>query len=125
MLLGSDGHDASNAIVLTSDAEFNMRELADGSQPSIEVPCVCLLEELIRRGRPNISLLKLDCEGAEGGLLSDLADDGYLRHVDHIVGEWHGLETLPVIRRAMEPTHLIEFAPSSYSHGLFFAHATE
>lgn len=121
LLLGSDGHDASNAVVMTSDTRFNMHELEQGSQSSVEVPCISLLDELIRRGRPNISILKLDCEGAEGGLLTDLSQDGYLRHIDCIVGEWHGTEMLPVIQESLGYTHVITLHPSQHSHGLFFA----
>mgnify|MGYP001093261073 CR=1 FL=1 len=34
-------------------------------------------------------LMKIDCEGAEYGILKDLSDNGYMKRINVIIMEWH------------------------------------
>lgn len=48
-----------------------------------------IIEQLHATDRRRRILLKLDCEGSEYDILSDLNDSGMLRLISGIVGEWH------------------------------------
>lgn len=43
----------------------------------------------IMRAHEESCLMKIDCEGAEYGILEDLIDSGIIRKVDTIIMEWH------------------------------------
>jgi FkbM family methyltransferase len=69
----------------------------------------------------NVDLLKLDCEGAEGVILSELAAAGMLRQVRFICGEWHRFPTIPRIVQALRDTHHLNVLQGLDPLGLFFA----
>jgi FkbM family methyltransferase len=88
----------------------------------IRVPAINVLALLKKYSHPPIDVLKLDCEGAEGVILDDLAQSGYLRKVRFVCGEWHGLPTTARIRAAVSETHHLELHPGNQTLGLFFAY---
>jgi FkbM family methyltransferase len=81
------------------------------------MPALWVIE--LWRGR-NISFcdfLKLDCEGAEIGILSELARAGFLHNVGMIVGEWHALDpfkrtgdaVMKELNEILRATHTVKF----------------
>ena len=86
------------------------------------VPAVGIVELLERRGKPEIDLLKLDCEGAEAEILEALAEAGYLSRVGWIRGEWHHFPTIPRIEAALAATHIYNFHRDEAPWGAFIAH---
>lgn len=69
-----------------------------------------------------VSILKLDCEGDEGGLLHDLLAAGWLSRVQYICGEWHGQSNAEAVERVLSATHLVEVCRGGdLNIGAFFA----
>lgn len=87
----------------------------------IIVDAIPFVEDLNRRGRNDISILKLDCEGAELELLQDLKANEYLPKIGFIVGEWHVQSQLKALKELLEPTHITEFINPHLQNGGFFA----
>jgi FkbM family methyltransferase len=83
------------------------------------VPALFIGELWRSKGLASCDLLKLDCEGAEAGLLRVLAEAGLLAGVGRVVGEWHAAdgrrETAEDVKRQLRavlgPTHEITFNP--------------
>lgn len=85
----------------------------------IEVDAVTL-EKLIKDNKfPQIDLLKIDCEGFEGGILQ--AFKPHMRLVKHFRGEWHGDKEIPLIEDALKDTHNVTFDRRYSTHGDVFA----
>jgi FkbM family methyltransferase len=94
-----------------------------GAAPTTVVPALDVVELLRRHGDPEIDLLKLDCEGAEGAILERLAAADRLHRVGWIRGEWHFLFNLPRIASALAATHVFHLDRSGPSPwGSFLAH---
>ncbi len=56
-------------------------------------------------GLPVVDLLKIDCEGAELGILKGLADANLIGRIKHIRGEWHFDENFDGIPVVLKDTH--------------------
>lgn len=92
-----------------------------------EVPVRALPAEDIfnhlKKGTKVIDLMKFDCEGSERQILTSLSEQGLMKHVGWIRGEYHGGQgTIDILRKALDPTH-----ESMYNHhaggiGFFIAH---
>ncbi|MCA9238155.1 MAG: FkbM family methyltransferase [Planctomycetales bacterium] len=82
-----------------------------------------LWERVQKFGVEHVDLLKLDCEGAEYGILEGLAATGRLADVGWIRGEWHGRVHRPRIAKALAETH-VAHVDSNAPHecGLFVGH---
>lgn len=85
------------------------------------VKAVRFVEDLQSIGSPAIDVLKFDCEGVEGGLLSDMKSASYLERVGFITGEWHGFQTASQIEEVLKDTHITEVFRHDWPHGAFFA----
>lgn len=85
----------------------------------IQVEAITLKKMLDDNEFPRIDLLKIDCEGFEGGILQSFKP--YMRKVKHFRGEWHGDLEIPLIRDALEATHDIIFDTRLKTHGEVFA----
>jgi FkbM family methyltransferase len=90
--------------------------------PNAAVPAEDVLALLDRHGNPEIDLLKLDCEGAEGEILERLAAADRMRRVGWLRGEWHYLANLPRLEAALAPTHIFHIHRGDTPWGAFIAH---
>lgn len=81
----------------------------------IKVPAVTLKQLLKDNNFPRIDLLKVDCEGFEGGILGAFKSD--MKLVKHFRGEWHGDAEIPLIEDALKDTHNIVFDKTYSTHG--------
>lgn len=61
---------------------------ADQGKPSLEVPCITVEEIFRRHGIERVSVLKLDCEGAEYEILYAIPP-GLFRRIERICMEYH------------------------------------
>lgn len=85
----------------------------------IQVEAITLKKLLEDNKFPKIDLLKIDCEGFEGGILQ--AFKPYMSKVKHFRGEWHGDTEIPLIKDALEATHDVIFDTRFSTHGDVFA----
>lgn len=85
----------------------------------IEVDAVTLHKLIKAHKFPRIDLLKIDCEGFEGGILQ--AFKPHMKLVKHFRGEWHGSDDIPRIEDALKDTHNVTFDRRLSSHGDVFA----
>lgn len=89
---------------------------------------ILTLDELLdfvsrETGRPEIDVLKSDCEGAEASFLG-CASDNTLRRIKIITGEYHGLPRFQqVVDRRLSKTHAVQLQadPIDNHLGSFFA----
>jgi FkbM family methyltransferase len=82
-----------------------------------------LWSQLEACGIHEVDLLKLDCEGAEYVILSELAKLGLLSSIGWIRGEWHSRKNNIVLASALAPTHDFHIdANQPHEVGLFIAH---
>lgn len=125
-----DGRETNNAASsyvrevardLTPDSLAPERQGDIAVVPGIRIPAL-----LAEHGIEQIDILKLDCEGAEAELLEDLKASGWLKRTRWLRGEWHFEESIPRIRAAVEPTHVLAMwippAESKVWNGSFLAH---
>ena len=85
----------------------------------IKVNAVTLKKMMEDNSFPRIDLLKIDCEGFEGGILQ--AFKPHMKKVKHFRGEWHGDKEIPLIQDALEKTHDVVFDRRLSTHGEVFA----
>lgn len=85
----------------------------------IKVPATTLKALMKKYKFPRIDLLKIDCEGFEGGILQSFKKE--MKLVKHFRGEWHGQEDIPLIEDALKETHSIHFDRGRSTHGDVFA----
>ena len=76
----------------------------DGDVPSI------LLSDIIKE-HGQIDILKSDCEGGEWAWLEDLARNGQIGKVTHIVGEAHAPDWASKLSHYLASTHDLQMAP--------------
>jgi FkbM family methyltransferase len=81
-----------------------------------------VIDLLDRHGNPEIDLLKLDCEGADGEILERLAATGRMRRIGWLRGEWHYVANIPRIEAALAPTHVFNLQRGEAPWGAFIAH---
>jgi hypothetical protein len=98
--------------------------------PSTKVAAVSAVNLWTSKGIGRCDFLKLDCEGAEVGILAGLAGAGLLAGVRLVVGEWHAEDnsekTTEGVKRALrqhlQATHDVIFSPhGSGREGYFTA----
>lgn len=82
---------------------------------SITVPAVTLRDIMVENEFPRIDILKIDCEGLEGGILQ--AFKPWMHLVKHFRGEWHGDSDIPLIEDALKDTHNVTFDRRFTTHG--------
>jgi FkbM family methyltransferase len=115
-----DGNAAASEVTeLTAPLTGGGREPA---LPTTVVEAADILELLAHHGDPEIDLLKLDCEGAEGEILERLAAAGRMHRIGWIRGEWHYLANLPRLAAALAPTHVFNVQRGDAPWGAFIAH---
>lgn len=81
----------------------------------ITVPAITLRNLMLEFGFPRIDLLKIDCEGFEGGILQSFKP--HMKLVNHFRGEWHGDTDIPLIEEALKDTHNVKFDRTYSTHG--------
>lgn len=81
----------------------------------IEVDATTLENIMKAHKFPRIDLLKIDCEGFEGGILQSFKKSIGL--VKYFRGEWHGDQEIPLIKDALQETHDVTFDLRQHSHG--------
>jgi FkbM family methyltransferase len=112
-----DGNAAASRVVDV------VRPLGDAAcWPTALVRAVSVLDFLAEPGIPEIDLLKLDCEGAEGEILEALRDAGRLSQVRWIRGEWHFPANADRVEAALADTHVAALDRSYPQQGFFLAH---
>lgn len=72
-------------------------------------------------GVDTLDLMKIDVEGYELGIIHEMAENGILPHIRHIVGEWHGEKTPDTLQRDLGDTHDVELNYRYHNVGLFTA----
>jgi FkbM family methyltransferase len=90
--------------------------------PTTLVEAQDVIRLLDLHGNPEIDLLKLDCEGADGEILERLAAAGRMRRIGWLRGEWHYRANIPRIEAALAPTHIFNIHRGEASWGAFIAH---
>ena len=97
-----------------------------GEYPPAPPTTVVDAQDVIRlldlHGNPEIDLLKLDCEGADGEILERLAAADRMRRIGWLRGEWHYLANIPRIEAALAPTHIFNIHRGEAPWGAFIAH---
>ncbi|MCA9238571.1 MAG: FkbM family methyltransferase [Planctomycetales bacterium] len=78
---------------------------------------------IVEFGIEHVDLLKLDCEGAEYGIVEALAASGQLADVGWVRGEWHGRAHRPRLAKALAETHVAHVDVNlPHECGLFVGH---
>jgi FkbM family methyltransferase len=90
--------------------------------PTTVVEAQDVIALLDLHGNPEIDLLKLDCEGADGEILERLAAAGRMRRIGWLRGEWHYRANIPRIEAALAPTHIFNIHRGEAPWGAFIAH---
>ncbi|HVT61361.1 MAG TPA: FkbM family methyltransferase [Thermoanaerobaculia bacterium] len=113
----ADGNAAASSVTEV------LAELCPGAAPpTAVVAAIDVIDLLARHGDPEIDLLKLDCEGAEGEILERLRATGRMRGIGWIRGEWHFLPNLGRIAAALDGTHAFMIQRGEAPWGPFIAH---
>jgi len=118
LIKARDGNDGGNYVAEVVEGLLDV----PGDSTFEWVDATDILTLLERYNSPSIDLMKLDAEGAEAAILSDLQSDGYLTRVKHIVGEWHYVPSIERIRKALAATHDLTLYQHAWQWGLFLAH---
>ena len=105
---------------VTGDTAFSTDAHVPGSQPTGETAVYGRLSEIIADVK-SIDLLKLDIEGDEYGVLTDLTTSGKIQKIERIVGEWHQFEKAPKLLELLRPTHHVTMCVHQWDHGYFEA----
>lgn len=74
-------------------------------------------------GIDEVDLLKLDCEGAEYLIVSELSALGLMDRIGWIRGEWHSRKDNLLLANFLNQTHIFNIDPNyPHSVGMFVAH---
>jgi hypothetical protein len=74
-------------------------------------------------GIDEVDLLKLDCEGAEYLIVSELSALGLLDRIGWIRGEWHSRKDNLLLANCLSQTHAYNIDPNlPHEVGMFVAH---
>ena len=114
-------NDDANAAA-SSIAEVLAELGEEFAPPTAVVDAIDVIDLLARHGEPEIDLLKLDCEGAEGEILMRLAAAQRMHRMGWIRGEWHYESNLGRIERALAGTHVYHIERGGTAWGAFVAH---
>ena len=117
---GRANEDGNAAASWVAEAVRDIR--SERRSPTLTVACLSVLDLLSTHGNPPVDLLKLDCEAAEGEILTALGRSGYLRKVRWIRGEWHHSPNVAQIESALERTHTFHLDKRNPVRGAFIAH---
>ena len=85
------------------------------------IPRVPLSSLVTEAGWDRIDLLKIDIEGDECLVISDLIEAGWIRNVGRIVGEWHTPAIREELVELLRPTHHLTVCSHRWEHGYFEA----
>lgn len=85
------------------------------------IPRVRLSDIVTEAGWDRIDLLKLDIEGDECLVISELIEADMIRRVGRIVGEWHTPEIREELVELLRPTHHLTVCSHRWEHGYFEA----
>jgi FkbM family methyltransferase len=95
---------------------------------SVNLPPVCqkaipitLVEILMQQKIEKVDILKIDIEGGEKEVFSSLPQE-YFAKINNIVGEWHGHETVQLLKQYLAPFYHLDFPGNDPEVGYFFAH---
>ena len=117
-------HPVSNQVWPQAEDAWDWQKVSGLAwDEEIEVEACRLPDVLAAHGFPRIDVLKLDCEGAEGPVLEDLAATGWLKYTRWIRFEWHGKKCREQIERALEPTHIARYVVWPHGTGWGLAHS--
>lgn len=86
------------------------------------VPCKCILDMFSESGVDEIDILKIDAEGPEAEILEALESSGWLKKIKWIRGEWHHVDAIARIQKALEPTHIYHLGSHGPAWGSLIAH---
>jgi FkbM family methyltransferase len=85
-----------------------------------------LWEKLVDVGMDEVDLLKLDCEGAEYLIISELSALGLMDRIGWIRGEWHSRKFNHILAGFLAQTHVFHIDPNPpHSVGMFVAHRAQ
>jgi hypothetical protein len=74
-------------------------------------------------GIDEVDLIKLDCEGAEYLIISELSALGLMDRIGWIRGEWHSRKDNLLLANLLSQTHVFNIDPNyPHSVGMFVAH---
>ena len=74
-------------------------------------------------GIDEVDLIKLDCEGAEYLIVSELSALGLMDRIGWIRGEWHCRKDNLLLANLLSQTHVFNIDPNyPHSVGMFVAH---
>jgi FkbM family methyltransferase len=105
----------TKTVRMGSGTERYVANMLGASGPETSVPKVTL-RELVKEAGGEIELLKTDCEGGEWSLLRPLC----VKHVERIVGEWHGRTEAELVE-LLAATHVVVASETHPGLGLFVA----
>jgi len=92
----------------------------------IEVPSLTVEQfwsQVTEFGIEEVDLLKLDCEGAEYLIVSELSALGLMDRIGWIRGEWHSRKDNLLLANLLGQTHVFNIDPNyPHSVGMFVAH---
>jgi FkbM family methyltransferase len=92
----------------------------------IEVPSLTVEQfwtQVTNFGIDEVDLIKLDCEGAEYLIISELSALGLMDRIGWIRGEWHSRKDNLLLANLLSQTHVFNIDPN-YPHevGMFVGH---
>lgn len=124
---GREPENAASNYIRDIARDLTPKALSPESQGDIAVVSGLRIAELLEKQRvEQVDILKIDCEGAEGEVLEDLREQGWLPRIRWLRGEWHFEESIPRIRAAVERTHVLSlYTPPASArawNGFFLAH---
>jgi FkbM family methyltransferase len=105
----------TKTVRMGSGTERYVANMLGASGPETLVPKVTL-RDLVKEAGGEIELLKTDCEGGEWALLRPLC----VKHVERIVGEWHGRTEADLVE-LLAATHVVVASETHPGLGLFVA----
>jgi FkbM family methyltransferase len=92
----------------------------------IEVPSLTVEQfwtQVTDFGIDEVDLIKLDCEGAEYLIISELSALGLMDRIGWIRGEWHSRKDNLLLANLLSQTHVFNIDPNyPHSVGMFVAH---
>ena len=92
----------------------------------IEVPSLTVEQfwtQVTDFGIDEVDLIKLDCEGAEYLIISELSALGLMDRIGWIRGEWHSRKDNILLANLLSQTHVFNIDPNyPHSVGMFVAH---
>lgn len=107
---------------------FGLPDYVTPSNNSVEkisvefISCVDTVSSIARQHPGQTIVCKLDCEGAEYGILEALDESGQMQKISALMIEWHrkGAAPIEAILRK-NGFHAMSFSPNASTHGMIYA----